>query len=481
MESVTEKLFKNTAISFVAKLGSAFLGVVSLGILTRSLGKEGFGEYSIILAYLYIFSLFADFGLYSLLLREMSASEKDAQKIFSHIFFIRIVFLIVVFSCSLLLIRFFPYSDAVKNNLIYGICIYAFMSLNQIITAVFQKHLSMFVVAISEVLGRLFQVAFFVFLVLGNQASLDRFLYGSMIATCINFIILFFARRRWMTFSFSLDKNMLRYLLVEAWPMGVSIIFVFVYFKMDSIILSIMKGVEAVGIYNSAYKIFENLIIFPAIFIGLVIPLLSKLYLDDKEQFKKLFQRTQDALVIGAIPLVCGGIVLSGPVLHLIAGKDFVVAQESFIFLLCAVFFVFIANLYGAVVIILKKQKLATVVYALGAVFNFIANLYFIKQYSYNGAAVVTLATELLVTSLLFLIVVKEVGFKPTFKHYKNVMYCGFIMSVVIIFFPYQNVLLKIFVGGVVYSGCLMWFKVVTKKEVRMFFGGFIKNKSLSA
>jgi O-antigen/teichoic acid export membrane protein len=284
-----------------------------------------------------------------------------------------------------------------------------------------------------------------------------------------------------MTFSFSLDKNMIRYLLVEAWPMGISIIFVFVYFKMDSIILSIVKGVEAVGIYNSAYKIFENLIIFPAIFIGLVIPLLSKLYLDDKEQFKKLFQRTQDALVIGATPLVCGGIVLSGPVLRLIAGKDFVVAQGSFIFLLCAVFFVFIANLYGAVVIILKKQKLATVVYALGAVFNFIANLYFIKQYSYNGAAVVTLATELLVTSLLFLIVVKEVGFKPTFKHYKNVMYCGFIMSVVIIFFPYQNVLLKIFVGGVVYFGCLMWFKVVTKKEVRMFFGGFIKNKSLSA
>jgi O-antigen/teichoic acid export membrane protein len=480
METVAEKLFKNTAISFVAKLGSAFLGVVSLGILTRSLGKEGFGEYSIILAYLYIFSLFADFGLYSLLLREMSSSEKDSQKIFSHIFFLRVVFLVVVFACSLVLIRLFPYSDAVKNNLIYGVCIYAFMSLNQIITAVFQKHLSMFVVAISEVLSRVFQVGFFVVLLFSHRATLEWFLYGSMIATGINFLILFFARRRWMTFSFALDKNMLRYLLVEAWPMGVSIIFVFVYFKMDSIILSVVKGVEAVGIYNSAYKIFENLIVFPAIFIGLVIPLLSKLYLTDKEQFKKLFQRTQDALIIGATPLVCGGIVLSGPVLDLVAGKDFVVAQQSFIFLLCALFFVFVANLYGAMVIILKKQKIATFVYALGAAFNFIANLYFIKQYSYTGAAMVTLATELLVTSLLFLIVVKEIGYKPSFNHYKKVMYCGFFMSLALIVFPYRQVIVQVIVGGAVYALCLVWLRVVTKKEVQMFLGSFTKNKTLS-
>ena len=466
--NITQKIFKNATISFGAKFLSVFLGIASVGVLTRSLGREGFGEYSIIFAYLYVFSLFADFGLYSLLLREISRPKADESKTFTHIFVIRACFLAVFFSASFFVINLFPYSENVKNNIFWGVLVYVFISFNQLIVGVFQKHLKMLTVALSEVVARAVQLGAFLWIFYSGIFSLEKFLYFVVAASCINFVLLIFTRRKYVKFKFSLDWRYVGWLLKEAWPLGVSVVFVYIYFKMDSIILSLMKSAEDVGIYSIAYKIFENLIVFPAMFMGLIIPLLSNYYIADRQKFRNTVQKTQDVLFYAVIPLVFGGIMLAAPMLSLIAGSGFSEAVLPFDILMVSLVFVFVASLYGSVVIVINKQKVATFAYATGAVFNFLTNLYFIKKYSYYGAALTTLGTEVLVTSLLFIIITKKIKFRPVFRGYGKVVLAGAIMAVVLAVFPVKNIIVRLLTGASVYGLLVYYFGVITVEEVEL-------------
>jgi O-antigen/teichoic acid export membrane protein len=478
--SVAKKLLQNTALSFGAKMLSAVLGIISVGILTRSLGTEGFGEYSLILAYLYIFSLFADFGLYSLLLREISKPNSDESKIFTHIFLLRLFLIFVFFGLAFLFIGFFPYSQNVKNNLLWGALLYSFISLNQVITTVFQKQLKMFAVAFAEVLARCIQLAVFVYLYIEKNFDLSNFLMAAALASGVNFVVLFFARKKYIKFSMKLEKSYFGELVKEAWPLGASILFVFIYFKMDSIILSVIKGVEAVGVYSAAYKIFENLIVFPAMFVGLVTPILTNTFYGDKEHFKKIFQSSQDALVWAAVPVVFGGVALASPIIKLIGGKSFLPAAEPFVFLMLSLLFVFAASLYGSMVIVLRRQKIATLVYATGAVFNFFANIYFIKKYSYVGASITTLGTEVLVTTLLFMLVVKYSKFRPDFRRYGRVLAAGAIMGLSVWSFPVQNIVLKVILGGAIYAVLMIVFGVISREKTKLIIRDIFKKEQIA-
>ena len=67
--------------------------------------------------------------------------------------------------------------------------------------------------------------------------------------------------------------------------MGIAAILVMIYFKLDTVMLSFMKDQIDVGIYGLAYKILENLIFFPAMFVGLIMPLLSKHAFSNRSKF----------------------------------------------------------------------------------------------------------------------------------------------------------------------------------------------------
>ena len=101
--TIIRKIAYNTIFAAGARIIAVSLSLVSLGFITRYLGKEGFGNYSLILAFLYIFNILADLGLYSLMTREISRPGADERKIASNIFTIRIFALLLfleLFLCN---------------------------------------------------------------------------------------------------------------------------------------------------------------------------------------------------------------------------------------------------------------------------------------------------------------------------------------------------------------------------------------------
>ena len=237
---------------------------------------------------------------------------------------------------------------------------------------------------------------------------------------------------------------------------------------MDFINKSSLNPISDVGIYNIAYKVLESLIFFPAMFIGLMMPLLSKFAISNINQFKKIFRKTLDILIIFIVPLIIGLLILSLPIVICIGGEVFNNSVTVLQILSIAIGLIFLGNLLGYSIIALDKQKIGAWIYFGGMIFNIIANLIFIPKYSYIGAAMTTVFTELLVTILMFILIWKTVRCFPSFKILFKTIFAGLIMGGFLYYFQAWNLFLLIGFGIIIYFGVLYLMKGIRKEEILM-------------
>jgi O-antigen/teichoic acid export membrane protein len=471
--TLVRKIAYNTVISTGARLMGVALSLITIGFIARYLGKDGFGSYSLILAFLCTFDSLADLGLYSLLVREISKTETNEKKIVSNIFTIRIVALVILLIIASAIIWVFPYSDQVKNGTMLAAISFLFLSMGQVLMGIFQKYLRTDKSAIADILGRVVQ-----FLVVIMVIKLGFGFYGiifSLILGClINFLLLFVFARKYVKFSLEFDFNYWKKLIKATIPIAASIVLTLIYFKIDSIFLSIplinsgsLSPISDVGIYGIAYKILEGLIFFPAMFVGLIMPLLSASAVGDKEKFKKIYQKTLDILFIFIVPLIIGLVILSGQIVALVGGSDFSASAGPLNILAIAIGLIFIGNLLGNSIIALNKQKIGAWIYFAGMIFNIITNLIFIPKYQYLGAAWTTVGTELLVTILMFVLVYKTIHYFPKFNIWKPLI-AGLAMAGSIYLFKCWNIFLLIAIGMIVYFAVLCSIQGIKKQEIQL-------------
>jgi O-antigen/teichoic acid export membrane protein len=448
------------------------LSLFSLGLIARYLGQDDFGNYALILAFLSIFNILADLGLYSLMVREISRPGADEKKIASNIFTLRIVVLLIFLTIAVIAVWFFPYSPQVKVGVAIGSFSFLFLSASHVLMGVFQKYLRTDKAALAEIIGRTSQlglVVLFVCLDLGFFAILSALIVGALLIFALD---LFFARK-YIPIALDFDFSYWKKILKTTFPIAISIVFTLIYFKIDSIFLSLgfinkssANPIADVGIYNIAYKILEGVIFFPAVIVGLVMPLLSKFAIVSQLDFKKIFQKTLDVLIIFVIPLIIGIFILSLPIVTLIGGKDFNVSSPVLQILSFAIGLIFLGNLFGHSIIALNKQKIAAWVYFGGMVFNIITNLIFIPKYSYMGAAITTVFTELLVVLLMVLLIWKTISYFPSFRVIIKTLFSGLIMGLFIYYFQTWNLFLLIGLGAVFYFGVLYLIGGIKKEEI---------------
>jgi len=470
--TLVRKIAYNTAISVGGRAFGVALSLVSIGFIARYLGQEGFGSYALILAFLSIFNILADWGLYSLMTREISRPGADEKKIASNIFSLRVVILLIFLALALVIVWFFPYSLQIKIGVAVGAASFLFLSASQVLMGIFQKYLRVDKAILSEIIGRTIQLVLIICFI-----HLDLGFFSILVALVISsasiFILNFSFARQYVRLTFSFNFPYWKKLLKTALPIAVSLVLTLVYFKIDSIFLSLpiinrssTNPVIDVGIYNIAYKVLEGLIFFPAMFVGLVMPLLSKFAFSNRNQFKKIFQKTLDVLIIIIIPLIVGLLILSLPIVTLIGGKDFIASAQPLQVLVFAVGLIFLGNLFGHSIIALDKQKVGAWIYFGGMVFNVITNLIFIPKYSYLGAAITTVFTELIVTFLMLYLIWKTISYFPSFKIIFKALFAGLVMGAFLYYFQSWNLFLLIGLGGVIYVGMLYLVKGIRKEEI---------------
>lgn len=465
--NLTQKIAYNAFFSAGARVIETALALVIIGLTTRYLGVGGFGDYIIVIAFVYIFSVIADFGLYSIVVREISREGADEKKIINNAFTLRLTAGFFILGAAYFVSLLFPYSDNVK----YGIAIAAFgfwmLSNIQVLMGLFQKHLAMDKVALAEIAGRAVQLLFIWYFItydFGFLYIVAAIFFGAV----VNFILILYFASKHVKMKLAFDFVFWKKLLIQAYPLAVAAILVLIYFKLDTIFLSVMKTNEAVGVYGISYKILENLIFFPAMIVGLTMPIMSRYIFEDRNKFKSVAQRTLNLLIVAVIPVVAGVIMISDKIIELIAGEGFADSPMVLNILIIALGFIFLGALFSNIIIAANQQKRLAQIYFVGMIFNVITNLIFIPKYSYFGAAATTVATELLVTSLMIYVIYKTINFIPSFfKILFKALLASFLMVLVLYYFSFLNIFFLVLIGVAVYLPVIYFIGGISKEEIK--------------
>lgn len=409
--SYSKKIAYSTGSQFVGKILSTAIALVTFATLYRALGVEGIGKYTTVFAYVGFFSVFADFGLQWFLIRELSVNPKEKNKIFQNVLALRSIVAFVVLAIAFAVVWLFHYPVDVKLAVGLISLGWFFSLINSTFVGVYLNNYRMDIATASDVVGRAVTMSLVIILARNGYGFfylMSAYLAGNLLNLVISRIFV----APYIKVGYKFDLKYWRYTLSQAFAIGIVLVFGFVYYKIDSLMLSFMKDMTDVGIYGSAYKLLEVLVTIPIMFLGASFPLITKYIAEKDARVYHAFQKQFDFLMLIAIPLVAGTLVLADKIILFVAGnrgQEFIGAATVYFagrpinsavvlrILIFAVGLHFLSSLYNYMIISLGKQKSMIWPTILFAIFNVVVNLILIPRFSYLGAAVSTVVTEIIV------------------------------------------------------------------------------------
>lgn len=464
--SLTRQIAHNTLYQIIGKGLSTILGVVTVALMTRYLGQTGFGQYVTIIAYLQFFGILVDMGLYMILLKRISEPAADEPKIVANIFTLRLISAIIFLGLAPIIILFFPYPAIVKWGVLVATLSILFITLDQVLIGLFQKKLKMHLVAISEFIGKT-GLLIFTLLAIYLRLNLLGILGAVVLGSFTNFIITYLFSRRYVRFSLSFDLLYWRQIIKESWPIAISIALNLIYFKADTVLLSIFKPASEVGIYGAPYKILEVLITLPAIFAGLVTPILTNAFTaKDKERFKSALQKSFNFMAMIALPMIMITAFVAKDVMVFIAGSDFAPSGALLKILIIATASIFIGNLFGNTIVAIGQQKKMIKIYASVAAIALTGYLIFIPSFSYFGAAWMTVVSEVLICLGSIWMVLHYTQTRLDLKILSKILLAVILTTSILYLLPPLNFILIFLIGIFTYLIFLYLFKGINKEMI---------------
>jgi len=473
--NLVKKIAQHTIIHTIGKFGASLIGIFVVAILTRYLGVEGYGAYTTIFAYLFFFAILSDLGLYIVTVNELGRSEFGEEKFFNNVFTLRLITAGILMLLAGGLVWFFPYSLLIKIGVLVAALSIFLNLLDQIVVAFFQNKVNMKRVAVAELAGKLTLLGLTILIVI-LKGNLLLLLVAVILGFVINFGINLSYLRKFIKLRLSWDWIIWQSILKKSWPVAVTTIFSLIYFKADTLLLSILpinpvwalNNEVAVGIYGAPYKILEVLIAWPAIFMGLVSPLLAKSWLEKNViRFQQVFQKAFDVLVIIIWPMMIGTLVLAQPLIVLVAGKEFVNSALVLQILIWAVGIIFLTHLTTYSIIALGKQKSMIKFYVVAAILALTAYLIFIPQYAYLAAATITVLVELFMLMATIYLLKKVVGLKINLLVFTKALVAAVVMGFCLFYIINLNVIILVLLGAGIYLGTLYIIGGVDKKVIK--------------
>ncbi len=396
-----QKIAYNTAAQLVGKAATTLTTLILTVLITRRFGPSGYGDFTIMLAYSALFYIVADFGLNAIALRDFAADEKKMPRYFKNLVGLRLVMSLVLFAVGALALIFFPYSRFVKMGILISLLTIFTQALYSSGNAVFQAKLRYDLSVLAAILGSV------VILVLSYLTVTRGFgllpIVGSYVVGGLVMIgvALFFVRRIVGVVGVGRDVELWRYLFMAALPLGITTIFTVVLQKADALLLSVMSGNTAVGLYGASYKIFEFALVFPTFFVNSVYPIMVRHFKDGQERLMKTVKFSGLFLFGVSVLGLVVGYALAPWMIRVVAGPEFFESVRALRLLLLGLPIFYLSALFLWLLITLGKQKQLPFIYAFGAGVNVILNLIFIPRYSFYGSAVITWTSELLILALL--------------------------------------------------------------------------------
>jgi O-antigen/teichoic acid export membrane protein len=473
------RIAKNSITPMFAQLAGKVIDFGFAFISLRLLGPEGNGRYTFAVTTWLFFNTLADFGLETLVTREVARdrSYANSNRYFSTMLVMRLAFTTLSLPGAMLWMGLFGLSGEVTGDVVLATALLmvgmAPSAVSATMSAVFRGHEKFEYLAAMQIMASIIKVP------LGLGALLIGWgvagLAGSSIA--VNLVTM---ASLWSIFTRAVikpdirkgfERLLVRPMLVSAFPLMLNGFLIGLMFKSDVFLLYPFRGDIEVGLYNSAYKFIDALLIFPSAITMALFPLFSSYSSNSRENMMRAYSEGLRLLSILSLPISAGTLFIAYDIIGLAFGDKFLpggaIALQILIWFLP---FSYINGVTQYVLIAIDRQRFITWAVIITATCNIALNLALIPFFGYIAASALTIVTEVILLVIYAYLMKREIAPIPFWHTLARPGAATLLMiGVLLVLNPVlgiNNFFVTVIAGTLVYLGGLALFKAITAEDI---------------
>ncbi len=398
----TRSIAKNSLAPMGLNLFNKAIDFVFAAFYLRVLGPGDSGKFATAIIIAGWFEIIANWGLNTLLIREVSKDKSQASRYLLNTSLLRIATAII----ASLPIFIYIYSVNFTGNqldqqttaaILFLMVGMIFSGLGQGIAGLFYAYEQAEDPAVITTVTTIFKVGLGVLVLLLGYS----FVGLAAITILVNFItllILLVAAFRQFPIPgpWHVDFVLQRRMFKLSYPLMLNHLFAVIFFQIDIPLMNQINGAVVVGWYNSAYKWVNALNVIPAFFTFALFPVISRQVHNALPDAQRTFRFSIKLMLLISLPLAAITTLLAPLMIGILGGREFLphgaVALQLVIW---SIPIGWMNSVTNYVLIALGRERFLTRAFLLGVGFNLVANLIFLPLFNYVAASIITILSEI--------------------------------------------------------------------------------------
>lgn len=455
-----QRIAKNIGVTGATQIITALMAFLLAIYLARFLGEADFGKYNFALSLTTLLAIFTDLGVNQLIIREIAREKGLSTDYVNNSIILKIPLSILTLIFIAIISQGLSYHREL-SILLYLFGIYNILfSITGVYTSLFTAWEKMEYVALFQIIERIIIVTFSLWILfLGYGVIGVAYVY--LLAGIIDVVVVaYIAFKRFIRPVFKIDFGLQKKLLRMGLPFGLNALFAVFFFKIDTVLLGILKGDVAVGVYNAAYNPLLSLsMIIGGIISTVIYPIMSKYYKESGDALEKLTLISSKYLAILGFPIAFGCFILADKFIQLFYAGGYTQSVLAFQILALFIPIRLVSSITGTLLSSINRQGYRTASVGISAAFNIILNLMLIPYYSYIGASIATVLSELILYGLFIFYIrryYKDVKVSRTFT---KPLIASLIMVIAIQPIKDSNLFITLGMATIIYFSSLLLLK----------------------
>ena len=464
--SKIKTIFKNMSWLLISQIITSICGFIWTILLARYLGVEEFGIYGFAVSFTAMLSILFDLGVGMYIVRHIATDYDSAPKYIGNAIPLKGLFSTVGFFIILIILIIMKVDELTLTVTILFTIEQIIKRFVELMNASFQA----FEEGKYQGIGNsLLSILLLIFIILSIYTNLGligitiSYILANLIALIYEYYIF---NNLFVKPKFEFDKTFCKCVTLAALPFAVNAILYSVYYSIDLIMLTNIVGNYAAGIYNATYKLISVLTLFYSVYTAVIFPVMSKFFKNDKKLLVISYEKSIKYLMLFIIPLAVGTMFYSLDIIQLIYGHQYDNSAPVLSILIWTVCLLFISGASNTLLNASHKEITVTKIYAIAAVFNTVLNFFMIPYFSYNGAAVTTVLSDVLIVALQTYVIYR-IGHKVNKKLYSDLIkiIIGSAVLGIALYFLNLNMWVALPVGIIIYLVVVYLLKVIDKDD----------------
>lgn len=371
------------------------LSVVSVPLMIRHLGVEGFGHYVTVVSLVAIVAGLSEAGVAAIALREfVTRSGADRDRVMRDLLGIRIalggagvlagvVFAIVAGYDRVLVIGTIAAGGAMLLT-----------SVQTLLGVSLQATLRFGWVTVNDLLRQVLTVVVVVALVLAGSA-LGLFFWSLVLVSLIPLVLTAVLVRRIMPLRPSFHPARWWPLLRDTAVYAAAVALNAAYFRIAVVALSLLATERQTGYFATAFRVIEVLVAVPALVVGAAFPILTRAARDDRERLDSAAGRLIEVGLIMGIWIALGVALAAEPIISILAGDESGPSVALLQILALAMIPTFPMVAGGFTLLSLRCHREILIANGAALAASLVAAVMLIPAYDATGAAVAVMIAEL--------------------------------------------------------------------------------------